>query len=208
MKRLFYLVIIITLPIIAWFHYAQYRRFHPPVDYSFPISDDIDADYHDPELIKSYYLAVEEIENYASYAWKKHGVDVKMDSPVDPDEKKFVRTWQKMIAAARFLELKLKNSKELKAKGMSNEQIRMQELGISDVPNVTELINNRIVAQRGQESGTIFEIQKMLVTKGYDIPMDGIFREETYLAVQKFQQTRNLLPNGIVDMLTLKSLMK
>ena len=207
MKRLFYLIVIITLPIIAWFQYSQYRRFHPPKDYSFPLSDDIDAEYHDPELIKSYYLAAEEIENYASYAWNKHGVDVKMGSPMDPEEKKFVETWQKMIAAARFMELKLKNSKELKAKGMTNEQIRKQEIGISYQLDAKDLLNNQVIAQQGQESGTVYEIQKMLISRGYDIPLDGIFKEETYQAVQKFQQTRNLFPSGIVDMLTLKSLM-
>lgn len=57
-------------------------------------------------------------------------------------------------------------------------------------------------------SSFIFELQKKLVEKGYEIPIDGLFRDITFNAVRVFEEKNGLFPDGKIDMLTLEYLVQ
>lgn len=217
MKRLFYIVIIITLPIILFFQVWNYWKFNPPTDYSYAISQEIDPTYHDPELVKRYYVTAKEVGNYARYIWKEHRVDVTFADMTDPKEKEFGQIYNSMIASAQFLEGKLKQSKVWKDAGKSNEEIKLAESGVKKATPVRQVASsqpqlntniNPIIAQIGDNNATVREIQLSLVDKKYSLEIDGIFREETKQAVMAFQKKKKLPETGIVDIDTFLKLMK
>ncbi|MEL6254245.1 MAG: peptidoglycan-binding domain-containing protein [Bacteroidota bacterium] len=218
MKRLFYLVIIITLPLIAFFEIWSFYKHNVSADYDYQVNDSIDPNYHNPELVSRYYVTAKEVGNYARNIWKEHRVDVTMADMTDPDEKEFGRTYNSLIASAKHLERKLLKSAELKGQGMSNEEIVRWEQGVqapipSPVQNTSSSSQlstdiNPIIAQIGDNSATVREIQDRLYKKGSEIRIDGIFREETKQAVAAFQKKKKLPETGIVDIETFLKLMK
>lgn len=211
MKRLFYIVVIITLPIILFFEVWNYWKFNPPTDYSYAISQEIDPNYHDPELVKRYYVTAKEVGNYARYIWKEHRVDVTFADMTDPKEKEFGQIYNSMIASAQFLEGKLQQSKKWKDEGKNNEEIRVLEAGKPKPVSTQVQTNTRvnpIIAQIGDNNATVREIQISLVDKKHEIAIDGIFKEETKQAVMAFQKKKKLPETGIVDIDTFLKLMK
>jgi len=218
MKRLFYLVIIITLPLIAFFEFWSFYKHNVSKDYDYEISDSIDPNYHDPELVSRYYTTAKEVGNYARFIWKEHRVDVTMADMTDPEEKEFGNTYNSLIASAKHLENKLLRSAEQKEKGMSNEEVARWEQGlqapkpapVQTSANGSQLSTdiNPIIAQIGDNSATVREIQDRLYKKGNEIRIDGIFREETKQAVAAFQKKKKLPETGIVDIETFLKLMK
>jgi putative chitinase len=56
----------------------------------------------------------------------------------------------------------------------------------------------RPVLQRGSDNESVTELQTLLQQKGYPVAIDGSFGAATELAVRQFQQTCNLVADGIV----------
>jgi Putative peptidoglycan binding domain len=210
MKRLFYLVTIISLPLIVFFEYDRYRRFHPPSEYGWPVHADIDPDYHDPEAVKRYIELGEGAASYARYIWKKQGIDVKRENPSDPEAKAYADTYRRYLASARHLEQKLLQSADLKKRGFSNEQIRrIEQEGISpETLQIKELTENKVLSVIGDEGPLVFEIQTLLKKRGLNLPVDGIFRDETDRAIRLFQQEQSLYPSGKMDERTFRRLLQ
>lgn len=201
---------IITLPVIAYFQWVKYKRFHPPTDYEFALNDSIDVNYHDPDVILQYYLIAEQVGTYARNAWKEFGVDVKVGSNYKPTEQQYVNTYQQMIAKGNLLEGKLLSSARLKSKGWTNDQIKQWENGTFTQKDLTleSWRNNPILARIEDKSAMVFNIQKLLIDRGYEIPHDGIFREETTNAIRSFQESEGIYPNGIATLETVNRLLK
>lgn len=205
MKRLLYLVLVITLPLIAFFKYQEYRRFHPPVDYQWEINPDIDVNYHDPEVLLKYYQYAEETGTYARWAWAEHGIDVRTPEDDDPETKEIVARYQQYIAVLRYLEDKLTRS----TGPMSQASPRLPEASTS--PQVTtpravdssETLGSLVFAQRGDESALVRDLQQMLAGKGYSLKIDGIFDAETESTLKAFQQDQRLDTTGHADLHTL-----
>ncbi len=212
MKRLFQLLLAAGIILILWFEFQSYRRHRASTAYHFAADTVIDWQYHDPTILKEYLMVVEEVGQYGRYAWSKHGVDVLTDSPTDPRSKDFVQTYQGLVSAARFLEAKLAQSAKWKTEGRTNSEIQVLETGASSLADpmahVAPLLNNPTVARPTEQGAIIFEIQKKLATKGYTLPIDGIYREETRRSVQEFQREQHLYPSGVVDMRTLEELFR
>ncbi|MEJ6792525.1 MAG: peptidoglycan-binding domain-containing protein [Lacinutrix sp.] len=53
----------------------------------------------------------------------------------------------------------------------------------------------------------MFELQKLLVKKGYSIPVDGVYESITSEALKSFEKKNNLYPDGKIDIMTLKALL-
>lgn len=209
MKRIFYLVIIITLPLIAFFQYRQYRRFHPPKDYSYPLNDSVDTNYYNPEEILKYYQAAEESGTFARYCWAEHGLDVKFSNPNTDEEKSLVRQYQQKLAWARFLEAKLVKSSRLKSQGFDNETIqKIEESGLEGAHiTLKSWVKQNIRMQRGETGKHVYEAQEILAAKGFQLPVDGYYQSETEAAVSAFQDSSGIYPTGIIDDLTLERLL-
>jgi len=58
----------------------------------------------------------------------------------------------------------------------------------------------------GEKNPLIFEVQKRLITKGYDLINDGVFKKRTRNAIKIFEEKNNLFNDGYLDILTLDAL--
>ena len=59
----------------------------------------------------------------------------------------------------------------------------------------------------GEKSAFVYELQKLLTKKGFDIPVDGVYQNITSDALKSFEEKNNLFPDGKVDLMTLKALL-
>jgi peptidoglycan hydrolase-like protein with peptidoglycan-binding domain len=63
--------------------------------------------------------------------------------------------------------------------------------------------------RRGSRGPSVIRAQKALISKGFQLPRfgaDGVFGEETEVAVKDFQSKNNLNPDGIIGKLTISKL--
>lgn len=204
MKRLFYLVCIIGLPLIGFFQYDNYRRHHPESVYAYPVSDSIDNDYHDPDKVLRYYQLTEEIGAYGRYCYKEHGVDVLRADNTDPEAGPLATRYQQLVAAARHLESKLEHSAELKAQGLHNEAIFAQEQGLTF--SSMDANEDQVLARINDQGPIIEAVQQKLAEKGMQLLVDGLFRAETEQKIREFQQQVGLTPTGLLDIKTFRQL--
>ena len=210
MKRLFYLIVIITLPILVFFQWSKYRRFHPPSEYAYPVSEAIDAQYHDPAVVLQYYQAAEATGTYARYCWRKHRIDVKFPNLEDPEEAAKVQIYQQHLATAQALEKRLVQSATWKTQGLSQLEIQtLERTGMTaDDLHIQKLLGGDKLVRFGEESPSVWQIQKLLIDKGYNIRLDGIFDQETLSALNAFQATDSLPQTYGVDEDVLEALRK
>lgn len=210
MKRLFYLIIIICLPLIAFFQYRQYQRWHPPVDYTYQISDAIDTEYHDPTVVERYYQAGQKAATIARHAWAEHRIDVKAADAAALEAGSWVKQYQQSIATAMMLEDRLERSKRLKDVGYTQDFIQqIEQQGWTDQEaQVQALLQNPVMAAFGDENDLVYSVQQMLTQLGYEMPIDGNFRIETQRGLTTFQEAQNLRPTGQLDRRTLLQLIE
>lgn len=207
MKKLALLIIIIALPLILFFQYKKYRRFHPPSEYDYPISDSIDVHYHDPEVLLHYYENAYKIGSFSRELWASKGVDIRYPDTSETETQSALRYYQQLLQTTTHLEGKLKYSRALKNQGFDNNEIKIiEERGIS--PQNFRLLHkmNLMGLKIGVKGSTVWELQKLLTALGYEIPVDGIFSIETDQALKDFQRKNELYPSGITDEATLRAL--
>lgn len=209
MKQLFYLVVIIVLPIILFFQYQNWRRFHPPSTYEYTINEEVDTDYFDPQVVQNYYTAALEAGNYARYCWAEHDIDVRHADLSDPEEAKHVKRYQQHLSSAQYLEGKLLRSTKLKRQGYTQEEIqKIVETGQTPAEMLAERLKNvELYAVKGSRNALVFEIQRILKEQGYQLPVDGIYRDSTEMCVRMFQEKNELYPSGVIDQQTLIQLL-
>lgn len=210
MKRL--LTIIILIGVIAYIvvQYSKDRRFNPPSDYDYPISEEIDTEYYDSLVIKEYYKTALEVGAYARSLWNNDKIDVRYMDRENFNSTQATEYYNLLRATARMLENKLKRSKNLKEnQGYNNDQIRLiMEFGTT--PEDLKFEENRILLglQIGMDGSRAWELQKLLNQKGDSIVVDGIFNIITYNRLRAFQTQNGLYPSGVVDNKTLEALLK
>ena len=105
-----------------------------------------------------------------------------------------------MLASLKLLESKLKNAYLLKQQGFDNAAINEMELkGISPQTYKISSAIYMVGSRKGEKNSAVWELQKHLLKKGYDIPKDGIFDIETENALKDLQSKNDLYPSGIVE---------
>ncbi len=210
MKRLFYIIVIIGIPIIIFFQYQNWTKFSSPNQYDYQISENIDNQYFDQKSVKLYYQNVQEIGSYARSIWYTDGIDVRNYDQNNLDSKNKAQYYEFLIAQTKMIEKKLEESKSHKEKGLSNQEIKkLFETGISYAENQkNELSKSFVGVQFGDLSQEVYAIQKKLNDLGYSLPVDGNFRNSTLEVLQKFQTDNDLAPSGIIDLKTSRKLFK
>ena len=210
MKRLFYLVVIIVLPLLLFFQWRKYRRFNPPTDYTYTVNDSIDPNYHDPERVLDYYQSAEATATFARYCWRKKGIDVRHPDLDDPEEALAVKTYQQHVAATQAIEQKLIQSANWKKSGMSNRDIKsIEQSGMTESQHKhSQILGEAGVIRMGDEGPGVWHIQRLLIQKGYEIRLDGIFDQETLEALNSFQSQNDRRQTFGVDQEILTALMK
>ncbi len=209
MKRLLAIVIVIGIAAYIFFQVRKDRRFNIMSDYDYPISENIDEKFYDPDVVAEYYGTVLEIGTFARSMWRTYNIDVRSPDAENPEDQLKAAYYNSLIAKARMLEMKLEESKGHRDKGYSDKEIKLlTEKGMT--PDDLKLWKKTYMLglTRGSNGAYVWELQKMLNAKGDSIPEDGIFNLITTNRLKEFQTKNNLFPSGEVDKNTLKALLK
>lgn len=209
MKKLVFIVVIITLPILAFFQYKSYRRFHPPINYDYQLNPNIDSYYYDQEMVKEYFRNAIEVGRLARTLWFNEGLDVRFPNEEDTVSLYYSKFYGHLMARNRWIESKLLASAKGKALGWSNEDVKLAEQGINpDNFKMEKMKGSFIGLVRGSQGREVWQIQNKLQAKGYQIPVDGVFGLTTENTLLQFQSDNDLFGSGMVDEETFESLMK
>ncbi|WP_121051636.1 peptidoglycan-binding domain-containing protein [Lacinutrix venerupis] len=218
MKKILFFIIAIIILMFAYSEYKEYQRFHPE-NANLKVSETIDVNYYNQEVVYNYYDALEAANNYMQMQWSANGIDVR--SPEDDDEETAlaVAEYGKKIAKLNYFKAVLEQSKTLKSEGLSNNDIKFFESeGVSiaeyNKTKAEEDFKKEILSMlpqkplySGEKSVFVYEMQKLLVKKGFDISVDGVYKNITSEALKSFEEKQNLFPDGKIDVITLKALL-
>ena len=219
MKKILIAILVVILFIFAYSQYKDYKRFHPN-NSDYKTSEAVDLNYYNQSLVYDYHEAIEALNSYVTMQWSANGIDVKSPEDDDNETKVAIAGYNKKLARVKFFESHLEQSKTLKEKGFSNADVKNYEAqGLT-----LEAYNNKLKEDKfkamlfsnlpkanlrnGERSAFIYEIQKLLVKKGYSIPLDGIFKSVTINALMDFEAKNNLFIDGNIDAMTLEALLK
>ena len=216
MKQIIIFLLVVILAIIVYGQYKQYERFSLK-NYEYVPSENIDLDYHNKDLLYKYYESIEAVNNYIGSQWSINRIDVRSPEDDDAETKLAVDTYTKKLAKVKFYEAQLEKSKSLKEKGLTNNDIKLFEnegLTLKQLhkaeanDKMMKLFTNNANVKIGEQSAFVYELQKLLVKKGFDIPIDGVYKSITSNAIMEFESKNNLFPDGKIDLLTLEALLK
>lgn len=206
MKKIFYLIIIITLPLIAFFQYKDYMRFRPEAGYDFELKQNVDVNYYDQNLVQEYFRNAVEIGAVARRSWYNSEIDVRFPGE-SIEAQNAAALYNQLISRNRYIEAKLLESAKYKSDGYTDAQVRDMEMGID--PGKRRLMDqkqNYIGITTGINGVYAWTVQKKLADKGYELPLDGVFLVESDNALKAFQGDNGLFPSGIVDEETFEKL--
>ena len=210
MKKILIIVIIITLPIIAYFQYATWKRYNPPSDFAYPLKDDIDVNYYNADWVKEYYANAVELARFAREKYSNEGFDVQFPENTNVDQLNASKYYHNLIARNMFIEKQLQYGMQLKQMGLNNSDIqRVIETGIN--PEFLEVYNNKstyLLLRLGDVGPEVWQVQKTLLSQGFELPLDGTFGVETGRQLQAFQSKNSIFPSGVLDEETFLTLFK
>lgn len=216
MKQLIILILLIIAFFIGFGKYEQYKRYRSPkVDYK--TAKILDLEYHNQELLMDYHKAIENINSYIMTQWSANNIDVRTPEDDNEETKIAVAKYSEKLAQIKYYETKLEKSAILKENGLSNKEIQfLEETGTDlktfqrnlEIDKIKSMFDDKQKLSYGQTSALIFEVQKKLVTNGFDITIDGIYKAETIIAIKSFEENNNLFADGFLDILTLDLLFK
>lgn len=200
MKKLLLVIVIVTFPLLTYFQYQNYRRFHPPVNYEYAASDSIDIHYYDAMLVEEYFFKVVELSAYARQKWSNEGVDVRFPDQNSLSELNISAYYNQILSRIKIIEAQLIFSTKLKNMGMSNDQVKSVEAGIPIRivmlgDKKSELIDLKI----GDIGEGVWLLQKQLVSKSDGHTIDGVFGKTTQEVLKAYQNSNNLFPSGTVN---------
>ena len=214
MKQLIIFLLLIIAFFIGFGKYQQYKRYNSPnVDYK--TSKTLDFDYHNQQLVIDYKKSVEDLNSFVMLQWSANGIDVRTPEDDDTETKAALSSYANKLGNIKYYETKLENSANLKAKGLSNKEIKYLEKTGTDlkshqnklaISKIKSMFNPNDKMVYGQKSALIYEVQKKLISKGIVVVNDGIYKLETLNGIKTFEEQNNLFPDGILDVLTLDAL--
>lgn len=217
MKQIIIFLLIVILAIIGFNQYKKYKRFSL-TEYGYQIPETVDANYWDQDFLYRYHQAVERLNGYVITQWSAHGIDVRNPKKDNSKTKAAVQGYSDLMAKVKYYEQALIASSDLKQEGLNNKTNPELSKGSFEEKQDPELekkyilramfdqLNNHEI-RPGVRSALVFEIQQILIKKGYSIPLDGIYRLETSNAITDFEQKNGLFPDGITDRLTFEALL-
>lgn len=219
MKKILIFILTVIVLIFAYNEYKDYKRFHPK-NSNYLANENIDLNYHDQSVVYDYNEAISTLNGFVITQWSTNEIDVRHPEDDDVQTQYAVEEYSKKLAKVKFYEAKLTQSKTLKNKGLNNTDIksietkgfsakdhshhikseRFKEMMIKSLPK-TNLIYQ-------EKSAFVYEVQKLLVQKGFDIPVDGVYKSITSEALKDFEEKNQLFPDGKIDILTLDKLLE
>ncbi|WP_421762964.1 peptidoglycan-binding domain-containing protein [Ekhidna sp.] len=207
MKKILFVILIITLPLIAYFQYKDYKRFNPPTSYEYIINDGVDVNYHDQLVVDEYFTKSLEIGSFARMVWNNHSIDVRFPDQNSELAMNSAANYNRLISRVKQLEAILLNSTSLKEENFSNEDIKLIESGmpVSLVKSNSDEVEI-IALTLGDQNRYVWELQKRLIAKGYDHQLDGLFGTDTQTALISYQRDNGFYPSGRMNEQVFRSL--
>lgn len=188
--------------------YLKLRSLNPPEAYQYTLREDIDLDYHQPASVGAYYEAARNVGLYAREMWHNEGINVRLPDNDDAEDNEAARHYNRLLSYADSLGARLSRSQKLKDQGFNNAEIkRLEGEGISAKELEVARMFGGTTFKKGDEYNGVWAIQELLIQKGYTMPHDGYFWEETRLAVREYQKKSGLPSTGIADLKTLIQLL-
>jgi len=219
MKQIIITLLVVLLLILGFNLYSDYKRFHSPGS-DYVSTQKVDLNYYDSTTLQNYYQAIEEVNAYVRTAWANDDVDVRNPEDDDEDTKAVVSGYTKKLGIVKLYEEKLVQSAKMKNEGLNDKDvIAFEESGFKS-KDYNEFIKRKFLMETfksnpekyslkvGDFNSFVFELQKILVKKGYNIPVDGLFRDITLKAVGAFEQKNGLFADGKLDAVTLDYLLR
>ncbi|MCB4807122.1 peptidoglycan-binding protein [Tamlana sp. 62-3] len=220
MKKILITILVVIIAIFGYNEYKDYKRFHPKTS-NYKTSENIDLDYYNKTIVHNYFNAVENLNGYVLMQWSANEIDVKSPENDNKETEYAVNQYREKLAKVKYFEALLKQSKKLKNQGFNNADVQNFELKGLSVEAYNKKLNaekykNRLMSSIPKENlnyggggnAFVYEVQKLLVKKGYNIPLDGIFKSETRNAIIDFETKHNLFPDGQIDEYTLEALLE
>ena len=219
MKQIIIALLIVILLILGFNTYHNYKRFHSPGS-DYVSRQKIDLNYYDKTTLQNYYQAIEDVNDYVRAAWTNDDVDVRNPDDNDDDTKAVVLGYTKKLGIVKLYEDKLVQSAKMKSEGLKDKDVIAFEESGFKASDYNEFIKRKFLMETfqsnpekyslkiGDFNSFIFELQKILVKKGYNIPVDGLFKDTTLKAIGAFEQKNGLFADGKVDAVTLDYLLR
>jgi len=208
MKRIIPLILVLGLAVIVLIQYFKLQSLSPPEAYQYTLREDIDLDYHQPTAVGAYYEAGRNVALYAQQVWHNEGFNVRMPDADDGAEMASANHYKKLLAYTDSLGARLSRSSQWKMEGFNNSDIiRMEQEGISPTSLKVEKTFGGNAFKKGDDGFGVWTIQELLIQKGYQMPHDGYFWEETRLALKAFQTKSGLPATGAANIKTLTQLL-
>lgn len=218
MKKIILVLLVVILIVVVYGKYQQHKRFSK-TEMDYKISEQVDLNYRDKSVIYQYFEAVEDLNTFVLLQYKANKIDVRAPKDDKVQTREAVIEYGNKRAKVKYYETLLEQSKKYKDSMLTNTQINAVETGGSTMKNLWKQQKAKSLVQMlslqtnatlrpGETGPIVFEIQKLLVSKGKDIKIDGYYRIETKEAVKWFEEQNNLYPDGILDLLTLHKLLE
>ena len=219
MKQIIITLLVVLLLILGFNLYSDYKRFHSPGS-DYISTQKIDLNYFDSTTLQNYYQAIEEVNTYVKTAWANDDVDVRNPEDDDEDTKAVVSGYTKKLGIVKLYEEKLVQSAKMKSEGLNDKDVIAFEESGFKAKDYNEFIKRKFLMETfksnpekyslklGDFNSFVFELQKILVKKGYNIPVDGLFKDTTLKAIGAFEQKNGLFADGKVDAVTLDYLLR
>ena len=219
MKQIFIVFGILFIGIYSFGKYQDYQRFNSD-SILYKTEQKINENHYDQEVVLSYRKAIETVNGFVKLQWFTKEIDVLNPENDNEETKDAVNTYHSKLARLKFYEAKLIQSFELKQKGLPEEEIKAvfeSKLSPSKIAEkeqknllrkLFQKFNSHAYGAKSVKSEVIFEVQKLLVSKGYPITVDGLSRKETQEAIKDFEIKNNFFPDGKIDILTFEALLK
>jgi hypothetical protein len=209
MKKLLVALAIVVLAVIVLVQAIRLNRLSPAENYEYGFREDIDLDYHDPAAVMAYFDTGYEVGSFAREMWKNRGINVWVPESDDISNKVAVLRYNHLRAYADSLGMRLARSKQYKAQGLNNADIRLiEDEGVSMQDIQIHKRFGKSEMRLGERSDAVFALQGLLIGKGYTMPHDGYFWTETEASIRDFQSKNSLFASGVADKATLQALIK
>ena len=219
MKKLLITILITIVLIFGYNQYQDYRRFNGP-DTNYTPSTNIDTNYHDKNILYNYHYSITDLNGYINTQWSAHRIDVVNPEKENKQIKHAIHQYAQKLAQVKHYENILEQSAKYKNKNLNNKDIKLIEnTGLTeeafnklqDKKEYKKLILNSFSKKNygvKEKDPLIFEVQKMLTKNGFPCIIDGIYKTQTIENLKAFETKHNLLPDGILDPISLEYLLE
>ncbi len=209
MKQIGKIVGVLILAYLGYFGYRKYMQGQMPQSALLTVSEQIDSKYHSERALLDYYDLTYSLNAVSKKVWHAYLEDITNSEYVNPEFVDIQSQYQQKRIIRDRLEQKLIRSKELKTdKQYDNFDIIQSENRQDYFKPNTQSSRMHVIYERGDVNDGILLIQNILVSLGYKLHLDGVFRQETEFVIKQYQKNKHLIESGYVDFNTYESLIK